>query len=379
MSKQNITKRQHYITEALLFHFSDSDSKLFEVMLDNKKIYQTNPNNSMCANFIYEDDNLKTNTVEKYFVNMEGEVVALVKNLIENIHKYKKGEVELSTIKKDIENILPKYIIYYYKSGALLKEFSSINQKEKIPLLLNKILNHNYVNLLADTIKKGYKFALIESDKDFLLSDQFISTSALKIKSRFFQISNRHIGLKETLILIPITSSYYAVYWHSDSDFITEDNTFKVLKNEEIGQINKTIINNSYIKCVGEKRERIEEVVEQYQMHSPLQVYAGGNSNGYFAGAIKKKEVFFYKEEEDAWDMIEFAMFTLYKDLGRNDKCKCKSGKKFKKCHSDAFNRAQTIMKNFGRDSGSNEYGIPGVIVYELPIDEWSNFDKSKK
>ena len=115
--------------------------------------------------------------------------------------------------------MLPIFIIFYYSSGALLTEFSSINKEDKIPSLSKKILNEKYLKDLRETIKNFYNFAIIESDGNFLLSDQFVSTSALRIKSRFPDISNRHIGLKETLILIPLTANYYIAYWHTERSF----------------------------------------------------------------------------------------------------------------------------------------------------------------
>ena len=252
----------------------------------------------MCQRFVYEDEKLKINTVERYFGRIETEVVPSVKELIQLIDKYKNNKIEFFEIKTLMEKLLSTFIIFYYRSGALLTEFSNINKQDKIPLLSNKILNLNYINLLAKTIKTCYKFAIIESNDDFLLSDQFMSTAALKIKSQIFQISNRHIGLKETLILIPISSRYYGVYWNAADSFIINEDALNVLSNENIKLINVAIINNSYVKCVGQKRKRIEEVLNDYRWASPTSIYAGGGPSGYFTGAIRKKEIFFYEEEK---------------------------------------------------------------------------------
>ena len=102
LTRRNNVKNQHYITEALLCHFTNSDGGFFEALLDSKKIYPTNPRASMCERFIYEDEKLKINTVERYFSRIETEVVPLVKELIQLINKYKSNEVEFSEIKISI-------------------------------------------------------------------------------------------------------------------------------------------------------------------------------------------------------------------------------------------------------------------------------------
>ena len=91
-SKQNIVKNQHYIPESLLWHFTNSDRKFFEVLLTGKKIYPTNPSNSMSARFVYEDDRLGVNTVENYFARIETEVASQIEKLIETYDEWQLKE-----------------------------------------------------------------------------------------------------------------------------------------------------------------------------------------------------------------------------------------------------------------------------------------------
>ncbi|MBN1618314.1 DUF4238 domain-containing protein [Candidatus Dojkabacteria bacterium] len=229
---QNIVKNQRYIPEFVLWNFVNSDDKFFETLLNKKTVYPTSPPSSMSARFIYEDDHLKTNTVENFFSKIETEAAPKLKEVIKKIEQFKNGTVDdIEENKVEIESLLPIFLLFYYRSGALLTEFSSIQKEDKIPLLSKKILNEHYIKLLADTIKNGYKFALIESVKNFLLSDQFISTAGLKIKCQFMNISNRHMGLKDTLILIPLSSSFYVAYWHSTDSFILEEEILNSLSN----------------------------------------------------------------------------------------------------------------------------------------------------
>lgn len=374
---KDIIKNQHYIPRSLLHYFINPEGKFFESLIANKEIYATSPEKSMCAKFIYEDDNLKINTVEKYFCKIETEVTPLVRKLIEIIDKYKIGKVEFSDIKTSIENLLPIFIIFYYRGGALLTEFSSLNIKDKIPLLSQKILNQNYINALAITIKNCYKFAIIESNSNFVLSDQFISTAALKIKGRFTNISNRHMGIRDTLILIPISSSYYVIFWHTDDHFFAKENSINILDSEQIKMINQTIIDNSYVKCISAKRENLENVLNNCNTDSPSQVFMGSRS-GYISGAIRKKEVFYYDNDRKAYKFLCFDInFNLQKYIKskRNDICPCGSKKKYKKCHQDIYKRIEIPIRNIiSKSNTKHSHRIPNATTVELPIDEWGGY-----
>lgn len=45
-----------------------------------------------------------------------------------------------------------------------------------------------------------------------------------------------------------------------------------------------------------------------------------------------KKEIFFYQSDREAWEFFSSYDWMHYKDLGRNDLCKCGKGKKYKNC-----------------------------------------------
>lgn len=370
-SETQVVKNQHYIPESLIRHFADEKNMVHEILLSTKKIYQTNIRNVMSEKFIYEHDKLKKNTIENYFAKIEDDIAPKIIAIIEKIDKCRGNDGSVLEIKNDIEELLPVIIMFYYRSGALIKEFSSINEKDKIPLLSEKILNYEYINNLAETIRTCYKFAIIISENEFLLSDQYMSTAAIKMKTRFTDRSNRSIGLIETMIMIPISSSCYVVYWHSDDDFFVKENSITHLDSESIKMINRVIINNSYNKCVSKRSDSIIEVLDYYKVRSPSQIYIGYNS-GYTSGAILKKEVFFHHEEMEAYEMLQFAKFNQYKDLSRNENCACGSQKKFKKCHGDAYKRSQQIMRTFGKSG--QQFFIPGVKEIELPIDEWRGY-----
>jgi hypothetical protein len=178
---EQVTKKQHYIPQSLLSHFSNEDGQLFEMLAQDKRVFQTNIGNTMCENYTYEHDKLPVNTIEKFFSIIESHTAPTVKELVSLIDDVKNGKKEIGLIKTKLSEILGYLLVFYYRSGALLTEFSIFNKQERVPLLSEKILNESYITELAQLILKFYSFAIIESDDNFLLSDQFISTSAFKV------------------------------------------------------------------------------------------------------------------------------------------------------------------------------------------------------
>ncbi len=366
-----IVKNQHYVPVSSLIHFTNEDDKVFEALLEENRIYPTTPEGAMSQRYTYEDKNLEVNTVEKLLGKYETVVAPKLVELIQAISDCKGGKRPISEIKALIEDLLEPLMIYYYRSGALLEEFSTSYPEDKILLLGEKILNTPYIKALADMIKSSYKFGLIESDGNFLISDQCVSTAALKLKSNFMNMSNRHMGLKETLILIPISASFYAAFWHTDSYFLLRENEITFVEDDELRMLNRAIINNSYRKCVAAKKDTLEEAMKDYHQEFPSTTYVG-YGNGTYGGAVNKKEVFFYDIDKETLDLL-MAGTGPYLKLGRNDPCKCESGKKYKKCHEQLVNRVNPIINNIvaSQKGAYIPHHIPGARVVERPINQW--------
>lgn len=374
---QGVKKTQHYIPRFILDGFTDSKDQVIEMLIREKKIFPTAPGNSMAENYAYEHPEFEQNSIEDWFCQIEGAASPEIGNLRNEIEQADRDKSDISRIKERAEGLYMFFILSYYRSGALLTEFSMFEKKFKIPLLTKKITDLNYIEHLSKTIKCGYNFAILKSDSNFLLSDQCVSTVALKVKSRFFDVSNRHIGLQETLILIPVSSRYYIALWNSKDGFGVHPNTIHSVDDDLLRLINRAILNNSYKKSVAQKKERLEEVQNDFIVQYPSQVFAGGNPDGYSMGAIHKKEVFFTNVETQANELLHFLMFDGYKKAKVNDPCPCRSGKKYKKCHMHAYERVLTIMRTF---KGPYPFGdwqpfvIPNIPVIEYPIDKWAGF-----
>ncbi|HRH23345.1 MAG TPA: DUF4238 domain-containing protein [Candidatus Magasanikbacteria bacterium] len=375
-------KNQHYIPQFILDGFLNADDQVIELFIPKEAIYPTSPANAMTENHTYEHPDIQENSIEDLLSRIEDVTAPTVKRLRENAEAVDKGTMNITDLKKRAESLYKFYILSYYRSGALLAESSMFKKEDKIPLLTQKIFDSRYIDALAETMKRGYNFTVLKSNGDFLLSDQCVSTVALQVKSRFHDVSNRNIGLQETLVLIPISSSHYIALWNSKNGFGVKPNTVHEVDEKLLHLINRAIINNSYVKCVAQKTERLQEVVGAFNQQYPSQIFAGGNPDGFSMGAVVKKEVFLTDTETKTDDLLHYALFERYKKVEVNKPCPCGSEKKYKKCHRDAYERTKSVAQTF---TGRYPFGewrsfiIPGVPVIEYPIDRWAGFAKDKE
>lgn len=346
----DLTINQHYISECILGNFSNKNNQVYECLVNKGKIYLTNIRNSMMNRYTYEHPYFETNRIEKWFCEIEDYAGPEIKQIITTIDNHVASDTEFKLIRDLVNKDLSTFIIFYYRSGALLLEYSfgQKNKDDRILSMREKLVNSNYIGALAKSIIKNYNFAIIRSTEgEFLMSDQYISTAALSIKNKFLKISNRHMGLKDTIILIPISKNYYVVYFHGNVPPYIMKNKINILNEFQISEINGIIINNTYQKCVSNNKESILKAMKQYEYFSPSEIL-GGSHNGSSLGATLKKEVFFYYRDKKAWELIDsYPEWNIYNNVNRNDLCPCGSNKKYKKCCLEALPIAKSIIEPF--------------------------------
>lgn len=368
---EQYVKNQHYIPQCLLTHFCNADGQLYEALVEEEQLYRTNHRSAMCENHTYEHEYLEKNSLEKYFGRIEEHMGPAIRRIIELIESYERNECDFSEIKKLVHKYMREFIIFYYRSGALLFEFEHQrkNRQDRIYLLLKNIMNSRYIKELSKTIINFYDIAIIKSeDNEFIMSDQYVSTVALRIKNRFFSVSNRHMGLKDVMILLPLSAKYYVAVTHGNSPSYIKDNRINTLSQSQIDEINEAIINNSYRKCVGFNDEAMRRTLPKFKYSSPSEIFAG-NDDGVYMGATLKKEVFFYQHDKKSWNMFIRHNWMIYSKLNRNDKCACGSGLKFKKCCEKHYKVCKRMMDDIASERG--DYPVSQYAVVEKPISEF--------
>ncbi|MBG9768183.1 DUF4238 domain-containing protein [Bacillus vallismortis] len=369
MSK-NIVKNQHYVSEFILRNFANEKKQVVECQLKHKKAYPININRSMSSKYTYEHNKLEQNLLEKYFSKLESKVAPTLKKIVNELEK------EMSNTRLVYElvcSIFIELLVFYYRSGALLHEFTSqyglVKSDEKIELLIKKIINFKYLNDLKTMIVNNYEWSIIKNDKnDFILSDQYISTAALSAKSRFLNITNRHMGLKDVIILIPISSRFYFVFYNGKKPNYIKKEQLCTLNESQTFEINVAILNNSYQKCISCNDEALTRVLDRFNEVNPVGSFAHYNS-GYKEFKVKK-EVFFYEEDLTSYEFFTSFRFRKYKNLKRNERCVCKSGMKYKNCCLIYVQKAELIFNDFQRNVNPLSYSANPYNIIEQSINE---------
>lgn len=386
MGKQQVTKKQHYISQGLLRLFSNDGKHIFECMVPQHKVYRAKIADAMEENYTYEHPLLEENTLENTFATIESSFVPQISAIVNDVLILKKSADE---VYKQISPLLEIFLLFYYRSGAVLSEFcygvndSDAKKRLRVSRLLEVITTRSYLKKLANSIRNGYKFSLLYSDAgQFVISDQYIATVALAYKNQFVNTSNRAIGLKETMILLPLSKSLYITFFNGNVPHYIKPNQICNLTESEIFQINKIIFHNSFKKCAGPGLEILGSLQkEKYSSYAVNQVFFGKN-NGGVGGYTNKKEIFLYTEDEEiSTCCFEYAMkYREMKDCYgkahlRNKKCPCGSGRKFKTCCLPKYLRAFQAFEETQKPELQN-YHISGCIS-EMPIYEfWHNGDQ---
>jgi len=370
----NVTKRQHYIPCSVLKHFTYDGTYAYEGQIKGKrKYYKANIRNSMCAKNIYEHSLLKTNTVENYFASTVD--IALSK-----FHK------EIIVLLNDVKineavTCFSEYAIdilrCYYRSGAILEEYNMAYRSKKGNIILNVLSDTpiSYLYGLRKTILNDYRFSILQNEKlGFIIGDNYLSTTALKIKSRFSNASNRQIGFKDTMILLPVSKVFCLAFYHGKKPPFILDNVINPISDDECIMINLAIYQSSYNKVLGYDPETFDlihkNIFASNLSSSPITTVMTYD-NGSNVGFVNKREAFYYPSDYELMDIIQNVRafpFDLKQKISRNDQCYCGSRKKHKVCCIDKTQVLQDVNKSFKNDSLSESVMITPQTVTENAI-----------
>jgi len=374
-----ITKNQHYVSRGILKHFADDRKKIFELYIEKEIISLKSIDKVMSQNYIYEHPALEVNSLEKFFSQIEDRLISwLDKMIIALDNEYENGK-DCQKYILDIKKVMPLFLMFYFRSGAMLYEysFSSQNPKlDRVERMIFNIFDDRYIRGLCKTINNFYEAAIfVDEEESFLISDQYLSTVALKYKNKFSNASNRQIGMRDTMILLPLSSKYYVVFYHGRKpDFIIR-NVFNVVDEDNVNKINSIIFQNSYVKCAGKKQETLENVKgDEITTFSPtkcIMQYKDGTIKDF----IIKKEVFWYEEDCDLnINSIQYMGDYIQKikgKVGRNSPCICGSGKKYKHCCQKKYDLAKAIYYDLQNEKNVS-YNIPGSMMQEAGIQDYA-------
>lgn len=376
-----ITKKQHYIPQGLIKHFSSSEKRTFE-LYNNKILSEKAIKNTMCQNLVYEHDKIPVNSLEELFSKIENSFIPLHDKLV---LKVSKNYEALNVIPKDlIHKLLLFYVLLYLRSGALLEEYAAYSddpKNKRVERLLTNLFDSAYPAKLTNTILQGYKLSVIVSEEeDFLMSDQFVSTASLRFKNKFSNRSNRQIGFKNTIIFIPITSKFYIVFYHGNKPNYITANKFSTLTTTQVKEINSIIAENSYKKTIASQEKPLKEIKNDTKgTAGPMRTISIYNDDT-VSIFTTKKEIEFY-DSERLFSRNYLSLFAEYKEnyenkIKRNDVCLCGSQKKYKKCCLSTHRRLLIIEREIYNQQ-EDWYSINGNLIVEDSIEVYKGSEKN--
>lgn len=346
MPKTNRTKKQHYIAQGIIREFFDS-SKIYEKNLHNGKIYKSSIDDTMCMSNSYEfplfDDNFLEDLFAKSIDCDSSVLIIKLKKLLE--------EENYIDAKNMIFKNIRMFLINYYKSiTSMIHMSKEISKKDNssIVRMVNTIFNMPYIDRLSELLCTGYDFSIIKSnDGNFVLSDQYISTCSLKFIGRFINMSNREIGLKNTIVLIPISKDYYGIFINGQfpNNFSIKTSSINELNECQTQIINNIIFNNSYEKCISLNEKEMLNLERKNPSNGDLMAFAKFKSGDSAAFKIKQ-EVFFDEEGYEMYKYFESYEWSnkKYKKCCVNSLCPCGSNRKYKKCCRNKVENCERIL-----------------------------------
>ena len=364
----NRTKKQHYISNSILDNFFKTN-KIHEYNLKKHSDYDCSTDNSMCCSDIYESDLFEDNKLEDAFAQLYDGQFANTLSEIDNLLLNNQVKSAIDLLKHNFYF----YVVSYYKSLASLVRLSKndnhILEKNKSTTRMFKLItNIDYMKRMSIILTNCYDIYIIKSnDSNFVLCDQFISTASNYFNGMFSNISNRDIGVKGSIILFPVSIDYYFLLYDKtmNKSINMIPNSINILSKQETEKINNIIYNNATEKiCTLKDKKYSFQNVNSYGDESVYMVYSNLSSQGY----KKKKEIFYSEGEQDLYKLFSDLEWGKYIKLGKNEKCFCGSGKKFKKCCFDKVERCKLIMSNIKNKSISerslidNRFGLEESI-----------------
>lgn len=372
-NEMQTTKKQHYIPQGLIKHFSSGDRRTFE-LYNNNFLSEKAIKNTMCHNLVYEHDKIPINSLEHFFSKIESSFIPLHDKLVIQI---KKNYEEKSIIPEDsINELLLFYVLLYLRSGALLEEYSAYSddpKNQRVERLLENLLVSSYPAKLTNTISQGYQISVIASKEDFfLMSDQFISTASLKFKNTFSNRSNRQIGFKDTILFIPISSKFYIVFYHGNKPDYIIPKKISTLTTTQVTEINSIIAKNSYKKTIASREKPLKNIKKDIESTTGPRRNLLFYNDDTVSIFTTKKEIEFYNSER-LFAQNYMTLFAEYKNnyenkIKRNDICFCGSKKKYKKCCLLIHQRLLEIARRIWNQE-KDWYSISSNLIVENAIE----------
>lgn len=363
------TKKQHYISQSILNNFFKVD-KIHEYNLKRGNDYDCSIADSMCCADIYESSLYDDNKLENAFAQLyDGQFATKLMNIDSNL-----SSGNISSAIDILKHNFYYYTVSYYKSLASLIRLSKndkqfLEKNNATTRMFKLITNVDYMKRISLILTNCYDIFIIKSSKsNFVLCDQFISTASNHFNGLFTNISNRDIGVKGSIILLPISIDYYFLLYDKTmkDDISMKLDEINYLSDAETDKINNIIYNNATEKVCSAKNSSYNFVnVNSYGDETTYTVFKNYNTKGF----KKKKEIFYSDFEQEVYTTFMEMNWGNYMNLGRNEICYCGSNKKFKKCCINKIDRCKSIYNSIKCNKLNEQSIINNYLGIEEPVE----------
>ena len=121
-NQKNMTVNQHYISQGLIKLFSENKKYVFEYNVQTGMTYRAAIRKTMSGKKIYEHSSLPENTLEKFFKTIEDDYIPAIKSVVVLLDNSR-----IEDARNVIKSLLPSFLLFYYRSGAILYELGYQN------------------------------------------------------------------------------------------------------------------------------------------------------------------------------------------------------------------------------------------------------------
>lgn len=372
MGKKQYVINQHYVPKYILKFFKESNEiynnkkkRIYHVLHQKKNVYPSTIDRVMSGEYFYEHPNFATNEIEDQFKRYETIYSKIHGQLFSLICEYEKGREKFSQVKAKSFSLVEPIIRMHLRSGAMMFELKFWSHSlNNIYAMLYRFNNINYIKAFARVLTNFHGFCILKSsDNNFVISDQILTSAALSFKARFLNATNRTIGQKDVIVFLPISKIYYLCFFNGNKPNFVRPNQLRYLTPQQTEEVNKIIMNNSYLQTAGPSYNSLNSILNTYKQVFPKEIFYKTDKG---RGAIElRKEVFFYEKDKEIFNFIEDAKYLEYKGIQKNDLCPCGSGKKFVECCRYKMRALQKFMKK------KESFLIPKCNFLELNIFEY--------
>jgi hypothetical protein len=386
LKEQEHVINQHYVPRSILKFFKESDEvfnkkkkRIFHVLHTKGTVYPSTIDQIMSGEYFYEHPDFALNKIEGHLQRFEDWYSRIHGNLVSLVSEYEEGRAKFSKVLAQVRTATEPMVRMHLRSGAMMYELKFWHEAKRsldsLHGMLSRFQNRNYTHEFANALNNFHQFCVLKSaNKNFVISDQYLATASLSFKGRFINSTNRTIGLKDVIVLLPISKSYYLCFYNGAKPDFIRPNQLRFLSQEQTDSVNRVIMNNSYVQTAGPNSDVLTRIIKDFNEVWPTSIYYGGSSVR--GGAELRKEVFYYERDQEIYEFADFPHeYSRYLGVLKNDPCPCTSGEIYSNCcrfKVRAFNKFMETVKAQSSNPNYNPYLISGCYFHELNIFEYS-------